>query len=53
MKGVAKKALSMAGKAPGSLFGGPIGGAISGKLGFMTSNLFELELEGLSPESLK
>ena len=50
LKGVAKKALPIAGGALGSLVGGPVGGAIGGKLGGMASNLFELELEGLSPE---
>ncbi len=50
LKSVAKTALPFAGKALGSAFGGPIGGMIGGKLGSMASNLFELELEGLSPE---
>ncbi len=50
LKGVAKKALPIAGGALGSLIGGPVGGAIGGKLGGMAGNLFELELEGLSPE---
>ena len=50
LRNVAKTALPFAGKALGSVFGGPIGGMIGGKLGSMASNLFELELEGLSPE---
>jgi hypothetical protein len=50
LKGVAKTALPIAGRALGTFVGGPIGGAIGGKLGGMASNLFELELEGLSPE---
>src|SRR3954463_11935953 len=50
LKGVLKKALPIAGKVAGSFFGGPIGGTIGGKLGSMASNLFELELEGLSQE---
>lgn len=50
LKGVAKKALPIAGSAIGTFFGGPAGTAIGGKLGSMASNLFELELEGLSPE---
>ena len=50
LKGVLKKALPIAGKVAGSFFGGPIGGTIGGKLGSMASNLFEMELEGLSQE---
>lgn len=50
LKTVAKTALPIAGKALGGFFGGPLGGMVGGKLGSMASNLFELELEGLSPE---
>lgn len=50
LKGVLKKALPIAGKVAGSFFGGPIGATIGGKLGSMASNLFEMELEGLSQE---
>lgn len=50
LKGVLKTALPIAGKVAGSFFGGPIGGTIGGKLGSMASNLFEMELEGLSQE---
>lgn len=50
LKAVAKKALPIAGGALGTFFGGPLGGAIGGKLGSLAGNLFELELEGLSPE---
>lgn len=50
LKKVAKKALPIAGKAIGSYFGGSAGGALGGKLGTMATRLFELELEGLSPE---
>lgn len=50
LKTVAKKALPIAGGALGTFFGGPLGASIGGKLGSMASNLFELELEGLSPE---
>lgn len=50
LKTAAKKALPIAGKALGSAFGGPVGGMIGGKLGSFASNLFELELEGLSNE---
>lgn len=50
LKSVAKTALPIAGKALGSMVGGPVGGMIGGKLGSMATNLFELELEGLSNE---
>ena len=50
LRGVAKVALPVAGKVAGSFFGGPIGGKIGGKLGSWASRLFEMELEGLSPE---
>jgi uncharacterized protein (DUF697 family) len=49
-KGLAKKALPFVGKAVGTYFGGPAGAAIGGKLGNMASNLFEMELEGMSRE---
>lgn len=50
LKSVAKTALPIAGRALGTMVGGPIGGKIGGKLGSMATNLFELELEGLSNE---
>lgn len=50
LKAVAKKALPIAGGALGTFVGGPLGGMVGGKLGSLASNLFELELEGLSPE---
>jgi uncharacterized protein (DUF697 family) len=50
LKGVLKKALPVAGAAAGTFFGGPVGATIGGKLGSMASNLFEMELEGLSQE---
>ncbi len=50
LKGVAKKALPIAGKAAGAYFGGPIGAKIGGMAGSYASSLFEMELEGLSPE---
>jgi hypothetical protein len=50
LKNVAKKALPIAGKALGTFVGGPLGGALGGKLGSMATRLFELDLEGLSPE---
>ncbi|MVN77792.1 hypothetical protein GO988_15785 [Hymenobacter sp. HMF4947] len=50
LKSVAKKALPVVGGALGTFVGGPMGGMVGGKLGSLASNLFELELEGLSPE---
>ncbi len=50
LKAVAKKALPMVGGALGTFVGGPLGTAVGSKLGSMAGNLFELELEGLSPE---
>jgi len=49
-QGRAKKALPIAGGVAGTFFGGPLGASIGGKLGSMASNLFEMELEGLSQE---
>ncbi len=46
LKGIAKVALP----AVGTFFGGPLGGLVGGKLANVASNLFEIELEGLSPE---
>ena len=50
LRGVAKVALPVVGKVAGTFFGGPAGGALGGKLGAWASRLFEMELEGLSPE---
>jgi uncharacterized protein (DUF697 family) len=50
LKGVAKKALPIVGGAVGSLIAPGVGTKIGAKLGSAASNLFELELEGLSPE---
>lgn len=50
LKGLAKKALPIAGGAIGSFIAPGIGTAIGSKLGAMAGNLFELELEGLSAE---
>lgn len=50
LKKVAKVALPIAGKTLGTFFGGPAGGMIGGKLGSFATRLFELELEGMSPE---
>ncbi len=50
LKGIAKKALPGVGAALGSAIAPGIGTKIGGALGSAASNLFELELEGLSPE---
>lgn len=50
LKGVAKKALPIAGAALGNLVVPGVGGMIGGKLGSVASSLFELEMEGMSPE---
>jgi len=50
LKGVAKKALPGVGAVIGSAIAPGIGTKIGGALGSAASNLFELELEGLSPE---
>lgn len=50
LKAAAKRALPWAGRALGTALGGPVGGFIGGKLAGAASNLFELELEGLSNE---
>jgi len=50
LKKIAKKTLPGIGGAVGTFFGGPLGTTIGTKLGTDASQLFELELEGLSPE---
>ncbi len=50
LKGVAKKALPIAGAAIGNFVAPGIGGAIGGKLAGMAGKAFGLELEGLSAE---
>ncbi|MFN0016402.1 MAG: hypothetical protein ACKVU2_17815 [Saprospiraceae bacterium] len=50
LKKVAKTALPIAGKVAGSFFGGPVGGMIGSKVGSFASNLFEVNLEGMSNE---
>jgi hypothetical protein len=50
LKSAAKTALPIAAGALGTAFGGPVGGMIGSQLGSAASNLFELELEGLSNE---
>lgn len=53
LKGLAKKALPVAGAALGNLIVPGVGGAIGGKLGSAASSLFELEMEGMSPEDME
>ncbi len=50
LKGLAKKALPIAGTAIGGFFGGPAGAALGGRLAPAAGRIFGLELEGLSPE---
>jgi hypothetical protein len=50
LRKAAKYALPIAGRFVGGAFGGPLGGKIGGKIGNYASKMFEIELEGLSPE---
>lgn len=50
LRGLAKRALPIAGAAVGSAIAPGVGTAIGGRLGSMAGRLFGLELEGLSPE---
>lgn len=50
LRKAAKKALPIAGRAVGTYFGGPAGGAIGSKLATAGGQIFGLELEGMSPE---
>lgn len=50
LKGLAKKALPVVGGALGSIVAPGLGTAVGGALGRAAGNLFDLELEGLSPE---
>ena len=50
LKGAAKTALPVLGKAAGGFIGGPAGATIGGKLAAGAGRMFGLELEGLSPE---
>lgn len=50
LKGVAKKALPMAGAALGNIVAPGLGGAIGGSLGSMAGQAMGLELEGLTQE---
>jgi uncharacterized protein (DUF697 family) len=51
LKNVAKKALPVVGGALGSMVAPGIGTAIGSKLGSLAGGLFEVELEGMSPEN--
>jgi hypothetical protein len=48
LKTVAKKALPFVATAAGTLFGGPAGGAIAGKLGSLVSQALEAEVAGMA-----
>jgi hypothetical protein len=50
LKGVARTALPIVGKAAGTFLGGPVGGMIGGKLASAAGKAFGLELEGMAPE---
>ncbi|HVG22566.1 MAG TPA: hypothetical protein VND45_00295 [Thermoanaerobaculia bacterium] len=50
IKPLAKKLLPIAGRAVGTYFGGPVGGALGSKLGTLATNLFEVDMEGLEPQ---
>jgi hypothetical protein len=50
LKGVARTALPIVGRAAGTFFGGPVGGMIGGKLASAAGKAFGLELEGMAPE---
>ncbi len=50
LKGLARKALPIAGGAIGGMFGGPAGAMLGKGLASGAGRLFGLELEGLSPE---
>jgi uncharacterized protein (DUF697 family) len=50
LKGVAKKALPVAAGVLGNVVAPGVGGMIGSKLGSAAASLFELELEGMSPE---
>lgn len=53
LKGVAKKVIPLAGRAVGTYFGGPAGGAMGSRFGNMATKIFGLELEGLAPEDME
>lgn len=50
LRGLARRALPMAGRAVGGYLGGPIGASLGGKVASGAGRYFGLELEGLSPE---
>ena len=53
LKGLARKALPIAGKVLGNVVAPGVGGVIGGKLGSVASSMFELEMEGMSPEDME
>jgi uncharacterized protein (DUF697 family) len=50
LRKVAKKALPMVGTAVGTYFGGPAGAALGRKLASTAAGMFEIQVEGLSPQ---
>jgi uncharacterized protein (DUF697 family) len=50
LRGLARKALPIAGGAIGTFFGGPAGGALGARAASTAGRIFGLELEGMSPE---
>lgn len=50
LKRVVKRATPLAGSAVGGVFGGPAGAMMGGQIGRSVGGVFELELDGLSPE---
>jgi hypothetical protein len=53
LKGVTKKALPVAGAAVGNVLMPGAGGMVGGALGNLAASLFEMELEGMSPEDME
>jgi hypothetical protein len=49
-KAIVKRALPIAGRVVGAKFGGPLGSKIGGAVGNAASNMFELDMETMSPE---
>ena len=50
LRGLARRALPMVGRAVGGYLGGPVGASLGGKVASGAGRYFGLELEGLSPE---
>src|SRR5690606_31514 len=53
LKGVAKVALPVAGKALGNFVVPGLGGVVGGKLGSLATRLFEVQAEGMSDEEVQ